>query len=214
MSTEDRIYWTVVAFLAVVGAAIAVVLLWPHPKPVVETAKPAVVQSDGSTILERTDTQPEAKPPHVVPKGATVERVVHVTVQPKIKVAGGTQGVPPTKQTSLSLDDKQGAPSLSPDAKPANNPITVDLSLVRLTDDTKRVIASSPDGEIVGGMDIPIETLAYKPRVWAAGISVDPVHQVGGVWVERDISRIRLGVDAGVNKFHDFETRLRVGVTW
>ena len=63
-------------------------------------------------------------------------------------------------------------------------------------------------------MDIPIETLAYKPRVWAAGISVDPVHQVGGVWVERDISRIRLGVDAGVNKFHDFETRLRVGVTW
>ena len=198
MSTEDRIYWTVVAFLAVVGAAIAVVLLWPHPKPVVETAKPAVVQSDGSTILERTDTQPEAKPPHVVPKGASVERVVQVKVKPKVVIADGIKD----------------APSLSPDAKPANNPITVDLSLVRLTDDTKRVIASSPDGEIVGGMDIPIETLAYKPRVWAAGISVDPVHQVGGVWVERDISRIRLGVDAGVNKFHDFETRLRVGVAW
>ena len=198
MSTEDRIYWTVVAFLAVVGAAIAVVLLWPHPKPVVETAKPAVVQSDGSTILERTDTQPEAKPPHVVPKGASVERVVQVKVKPKVVIADGIKD----------------APSLSPDAKPANNPITIDLSLVRLTDDTKRVIASSPDGEIVGGMDIPIETLAYKPRVWAAGISVDPVHQVGGVWVERDISRIRLGVDAGVNKFHDFETRLRVGVTW
>ena len=198
MSTEDRIYWTVVAFLAVVGAAIAVVLLWPHPKPVVETAKPAVVQSDGSTILERTDTQPEAKPPHVVPKGASVERVVQVKVKPKVVIADGIKD----------------APSLSPDAKPANNPITIDLSLVRLTDDTKRVIASSPDGEIVGGMDIPIETLTYKPRVWAAGISVDPMHQVGGVWVERDISRIRLGVDAGVNKFHDFETRLRVGVAW
>lgn len=194
----ERLYWTIVLALSIIGAAVAVVLLWPHPKPVVETAKPAVVQSDGSTILERTDTQPEAKPPHVVPKGSTVERVVQVKVKPKVVVADGIKD----------------APSLSPDAKPANNPITVDLSLVRLTDDTKRVIASSPDGEIVGGMDIPIETLAYKPRVWAAGISVDPVHQVGGVWVERDISRIRLGVDAGVNKFHDFETRLRVGVAW
>lgn len=194
----ERLYWTIVLALSIIGAAIAVVLLWPHPKPVVETAKPAVTQSDGSTILERTDTQPSVKPPHVVPKGSTVERVVQVKVKPKVVIADGIKD----------------APSLSPDAKPANNPITVDLSLVRLTDDTKRVIASSPDGEIVGGMDIPIETLAYKPRVWAAGISVDPVHQVGGVWVERDISRIRLGVDAGVNKFHDFETRLRVGVTW
>lgn len=194
----DRFYWTIVLALSIIGAAIAVVLLWPHPKPVVETAKPAVVQPDGSTILERTDTQPSVKPPHVVPKGSTVERVVQVKVKPKVVIADGIKD----------------APSLSPDAKPANNPITVDLSLVRLTDDTKRVIASSPDGEIVGGMDIPIETLTYKPRVWAAGISIDPVHQVGGVWVERDISRIRLGVDAGVNKFHDFETRLRVGVTW
>lgn len=194
----ERLYWTIVLALSIIGAAVAVVLLWPHPKPVVETAKPAVTQSDGSTILERTDTQPSVKPPHVVPKGSTVERVVQVKVKPKVVVADGIKD----------------APSLSPDAKPANNPITVDLSLVRLTDDTKRVIASSPDGEIVGGMDIPIETLAYKPRVWAAGISVDPVHQVGGVWVERDISRIRLGVDAGVNKFHDFETRLRVGVAW
>ena len=194
----ERLYWTIVLALSIIGAAIAVVLLWPHPKPVVETAKPAVVQSDGSTILERTDTQPEAKPPHVVPKGASVERVVQVKVKPKVVIADGIKD----------------APSLSPDAKPANNPITIDLSLVRLTDDTKRVIASSPDGEIVGGMDIPIETLTYKPRVWAAGISVDPMHQVGGVWVERDISRIRLGVDAGVNKFHDFETRLRVGVAW
>lgn len=207
----ERLYWTIVLALSIIGAAVAVVLLWPHPKPVVETAKPAVVQSDGSTILERTDTQPGFKPAQVVPKGATVERVVHVTVHPKIKVASGIQGGTPTKQTALRLDDKQ---SLSPDAKPANNPITVDLSLVRLKDDTKRVIASSPDGEIVGGMDIPIETLAYKPRVWAAGISIDPVHQVGGVWVERDISRIRLGMDAGINKFHDFETRLRIGVAW
>lgn len=194
----ERLYWTIVLALSIIGAAVAVALFWPRPQPVIEVAKPAIVQSDESLILERTDTQPSVKPPHVVPKGSTVERVVQVKVKPKVVIADGIKD----------------APSLSPDAKPANNPITVDLSLVRLTDDTKRVIASSPDGEIVGGMDIPIETLAYKPRVWAAGISVDPVHQVGGIWVERDISRIRVGVDAGVNKFHDFETRLRFGVTW
>lgn len=194
----ERLYWTIVLALSIIGAAVAAALFWPRPQPVIEVAKPAIVQSDESLILERTDTQPSVKPPHVVPKGSTVERVVQVKVKPKVVIADGIKD----------------APSLSPDAKPANNPITVDLSLVRLTDDTKRVIASSPDGEIVGGMDIPIETLTYKPRVWAAGISVDPVHQVGGVWVERDISRIRLGVDAGVNKFHDFETRLRFGVTW
>ena len=195
---NDRIYWGTVAALTIVCAMVAAVLLWPRPQPVIETAKPAVVQPDGSTIIERTDTQPSVRPPHVVPKGAKVERVVQVKVKPKVVIADGIKA----------------APSLSPDAKPANNPITVDLSLVRLKDDTKRVIASSPDGEIVGGLDIPVETLSYTPRVWAAGISVDPVHQVGGIWVERDISRIRVGVDAGVNKFHDFETRLRVGVTW
>ena len=194
----ERLYWTIVLALSIIGAAVAVVLLWPRPQPVIEVAKPAVVQTDGSTILERTDTQPGFKPAQVVPKGATVERVVQVKVKPKVVISGGIKA----------------APSLSPDAKPANNPITVDLSLVRLKDDTKRVIASSPDGEIVGGMDIPIETLAYKPRVWAAGISVDPVHQVGGVWVERDISRIRVGVEVGQNRYRDFETRLRVGVTW
>lgn len=194
----DRLYWTAVIALSIIGAAVAVVLLWPRPQPVIEVAKPAIVQSDESLILERTDTQPSVKPPHVVPKGSTVERVVQVKVKPKVVIADGIKD----------------SPSLSPDAKPANNPITVDLSLIRLKDDTKRVVASSPDGDVVGGLDIPIETMTYKPRVWAAGISVDPVHQVGGVWVERDISRIRLGMDAGINKFHDFETRLRIGVTW
>ena len=173
MSTEDRIYWTVVAFLAVVGAAVAAVLLWPRPQPVIEVAKPAIVQSDESLILERTD-----------------------------------------KPTAVIADGIKDAPGVSRDAHPANNPRAGDLSLVRLKDDTKRVIASSPDGEIVGGMDIPVETLTYKSRVWAAGISVDPVHQVGGVWVERDIGRIRVGAEVGANRYHDFETRLRVGVTW
>ena len=75
---SDKLYWTVVAALYVVTAASIVMLLWPLPKPIVEVAKPAVVQPDGSTVIERTDTQPSVRPPHVVPKGAKVERVVQV----------------------------------------------------------------------------------------------------------------------------------------
>lgn len=200
---SDKLYWTVVAALYVVTAASIVMLLWPLPKPIVEVAKPAVVQSDGSTILERTDTQPSVRPPHVVPKGAKVERVVQVKVQPKISTARPSMGDSASNGNELSLI------GMSPPAT-----FTVDMSLIREKDGSKRVIASSPDGEIVGGLDIPIETLTYKSRVWAAGISVDPVHQVGGVWVERDIGRIRVGAEVGANRYHDFETRLRVGVTW
>ena len=194
---SNKLYWTVVAALSVVTAASIVMLLWPLPKPIVEVAKPAVVQSDGSTILERTDTQPNAKSAQQIPKGAKLERKMSVTVSPKIVVASGIRG--------------NGVMEMSQEMSP---PVTVDLSLVREKDGSKRVVASSPDGAIVSGLDIPIETLTYKSRVWAAGISVDPVHQVGGVWVERDIGRIRVGAEVGANRYHDFETRLRVGVTW
>ena len=194
----DKLYGTGVAVLTAIAATAFAVLLWPHPRPVVETAKPAVVPSDNSIILERTDTQPSVKPVHQIPKGARLERKMSVTMAPKIAVANGIR-------SGL-------APEMSDMSKPST--LTVDLSMIREKDDTRRVIVSSPDGEIVGGLDIPVETLAYKPRVWAAGISVDPVHQVGGVWIERDISRIRLGAEVGANRYHDFETRLKVGVTW
>ena len=66
----ERLYWTIVLALSIIGAAVAAALFWPRPQPVIEVAKPAIVQSDESLILERTDTQPSVKPPHVVHKGS------------------------------------------------------------------------------------------------------------------------------------------------
>jgi hypothetical protein len=44
----------------------------------------------------------------------------------------------------------------------------VDLSLVRLPDDTRRVIASSPTGDVIAGLDVPVAPIqAYKK--WLAG---------------------------------------------
>ena len=108
--------------------------------------------------------------------------------------------------------------------KPHNEacaPVTCDLSLVRLDDGSKRIIASSPDGEVIGGMDIPVETAAPppEPKVWAAGLSYDPMKQTPGAWVERDIGRVRIGADINQVRVHPagesgIETRLRVGVTF
>ena len=51
-----------------------------------------------------------------------------------------------------------------------------------------------------------------------AGISLDPIHQTPGVWIERDLMRLRVGVEA--NQVHvkgggrDGEFRVRLGWVW
>ena len=76
-----------------------------------------------------------------------MERKMSVTVSPKIVVAERNSG----------QWGNGNVPKMSP-------PVTVDLSLVREKDGSKRVVASSPDGAIVSGLDIPIETLTLGSR--------------------------------------------------
>ncbi len=56
-------------------------------------------------------------------------------------------------------------------------PVRVQLVLTDLADGTHRVIASSPDGRVTGGLDIAVKD-AVVPRVlrWSAG----PVYGSGG----------------------------------
>lgn len=102
-----------------VGAVVGLGLGWKmnQPKTVQETAAPAQIMTDGGLMLER---QPDAtaKPKQAIPKGATLERSVSVAVMPRI-------------------------PGASPEAKASRAPVTVDLSLVEMPDQTRRVIASS-----------------------------------------------------------------------
>lgn len=166
-----------------------------RPAPVVEKPAPEVKQDDGSVIVERAPDA-KAKPKHKVPNGVKVERTASVTVQGEgLKMPGG-------------------------EVKPCP-PVTVDLSLVREQDGGKRVIASSPDGQIVRAIDIPIETAAppEEPKKWAAGLSWSPTHQTAGVWLERDVSRFRVGVEINQTRQQAFgptgaEARIRVGWTF
>jgi hypothetical protein len=161
----------------------------PTPKP--EPAAAAVTQADGSLVIERAAQAPKTKPVHATPKGAKVERVVQVKVQPR------------------AADPAAPAASVP-------KPVTVDLSLVRLPDQTRRVIASSPDGDIVGGLDIPVEPVPYvAPRPWAAGLSYGPLDRSVGVWVDRDIGPLRAGVEVVQRREpgrSSIEARVRIGI--
>lgn len=171
------------------GGLAAGAIYWysSRTKATPEVVAPAAAQSqpDGSVVLER---MPEAsapvaaaKPKAKLPKGSRVERQVSVTVAPKI---------------------------------PAQSAVTVDMSLVQDSAGGRRVVASSPDGTVVSGIDIPIERVLIPiTRKWAAGVSCDAAHscaiEQAGIWVDRDIGRVRLGVE-GTRE----SARIKIGLTF
>lgn len=146
-----------------------------RPGKIVETAAPQVVQADGSIIVERAP-DPKAKPKQILPKGAKVERIGQVTV------------TPPTPEANLKLGSTcERCP-----------PVTIDTTLTRLADGSKRLLISSPDGRIDRAVDIPVETAAPppEPKRNAIGLSLDPFRQTLGVVVTRDVlGRVRLGAE-------------------
>lgn len=148
------------------------------PKP--ETAAPAVRQSDGSLELERAPSGLKVgapagsiplKPAQEIPKGAKVERIVQVTVDPNGKPSSGRNGEPVSGGVQRPTDPEKRAATASSGA--ACPPITVDLSLVRMPDKSQRVLASSPDGSVVGGIDVPVQDPApFKVQRWTASALV------------------------------------------
>lgn len=198
-------------------AALAVAVTWwmMRPAPVVETAAAAVTQSDGSLVVERAPDA-AAKPAHMVPKGTTVERVVRIDVRPR-RPATVNESLTPGGPELAALGHGVVLP---PAAAPCPS-VRLDLSLVREQGGARRVIASSPDGDILRALDIPVETAAPPPAPhrWAAGLSYAPIARAAGAWIERDIGRVRLGLDINQTRVRiggpaDIEARLRVGVTW
>ncbi|MBC2731394.1 hypothetical protein [Thiobacillus sp.] len=166
-----------------------------QPKPVQETAAPEQRQADGSLKLER-QPDAQAKPKQRIPPKAKVERLSRVTVQPAAIAEAG---------------------------KPCP-PVTVDMTLVRESDGGRRVLASSPDGQVVGGLDIPVETAAPppEPKRWAAGVSWAPADSTAGVWIERDVpvfnQVVRAGIEVNQVRVDTFATgiegRLKLGLAF
>jgi hypothetical protein len=172
---------------AVVAAIAGSVLAWAYwpakPVPEVITAAPEVRQADGSMELRRAPDANPAPPPHILPKGFHEERREQFTVAPA--PAAAASGCPPVRVAlSVVSDDRQ-----------------------------HRVIASSPDGQVVDAVDIPIQPVLMPPaaRPWAAGMSFDTRHAVG-IWVDRDVGRLVVG--GALSRLPDGKTeaQVRVGV--
>lgn len=145
-------------------------------KVVVETPAAAVRQPDSSLVLRR-DPDAHARPAAVIPKGATVERVVHVEVEPRADTAPRLAlraGVTPVRADSAVPAPERTGGSLrpSPPVAPPCPAVGVDLALVRLRDGTQRVVASSKGGTVLDSVSIdqPVTNIT-QPRAlhWQLG---------------------------------------------
>jgi hypothetical protein len=177
--------------LAAVGAVGGVALEhWVRaPKLEDVSPAPAAVQKDGSVVAERAAPAPTSRPPHLLPKGAKEVRRVQVVVQPR-----------------------EMAPT--PDGRCDPKPVEVDMSLVRV-DGGQRVVASTPDGTVVKALDLPIEATSVPaaPHRWAAGLSYG-TDRSPGLWLERDLGRLRVGAEVVRQPAGGAQARVRVGLSW
>ena len=169
----------VVLVLLVIGGAAFAGYYFTKSKPVVETARAGETQVDGSVIAPRV-IDPRVKPRQIIKPKTKVERVAQIVVQGQ------------TPEANL----KPGSSCV------ACPPVTIDTTLTRNQDGSKNLLISSPDGRILKSVDFPVETAAPppEPKKWAAGLAYNPTMQTAVAWVDRDVMRVRLGVQANQSR--------------
>lgn len=163
--------------------------LWRQPTPPPETHAEEVHLPSGAVALER---EPEAPVPvplkqavRELDRKATLERAVRVTVVPKTPVTS-TEPCPP---------------------------VNLDIGLVKLPDQTRRVVVHSSDGDVLGGVDIPIQaTERVQALKWAAGALYVPHEESYGIFLDRDIGRLRVGAELVQSREHGVSGIVRLGI--
>jgi hypothetical protein len=204
MISMERFYTVRVAIIAclvclVLGTGTGVRIGWriwkPHARTQ-ETKEEGYIQKDSSIVLPK---QPDvnAKPKQIIPKGSVVERIVYVEVQPK--KPAGQLGEDQDQTNGQSQEDKGSQADGSPCP-----PVRVDLTLVRMPDGKHRVVVSSQNGEILGGMDTPVEEAKpVKELKWAFGLryalSSDGSKSIGPT-MDYDKGALRSGADVNYVK--------------
>lgn len=194
-----RSYIVTAAVALLVGAGGALTFAWHawRPKQVVETSAPAVRQKDSSLVVQRVPDA-HAKPAQTIPKGTTVERVVHVEVQSKA-IAPVPVSVP-----SDSGKNENRVVGSTPVENPSHAvavasvlcpPVGIDLTLLRLKDGTQRVVASSKDGIVLDSVSVdhPVSDVApARVLAWSAGPIWGGGDNGAGLNVTRDLGFLRV----------------------
>lgn len=167
----SRARWTVLVGAGFLVLGLLVGWWWGRPVALpLEASAPAVRQADGSLVLERKPDQSPPPAAHNIPRGGVEERRVSVVVKP----ARGVVRTDPPDPAHVPADVSTKQPTLDHVDSCDCPPVTVDLSIVRMPDKGRRVIASSPDGKILSGVDVPIEpqTAPRIPRWTLSAIAV------------------------------------------
>lgn len=156
--------------------------------------------------IKKYGPQPEvvtATPAVQQPDGSVV-----VERKPNRKPAKAPHAIP-----RKAIEERRVSVTVQPTDKDCP-PVTTNLSIVR-QGDGRRVIASSPDGQVLEAIDIPIEpVLMVKPKKpWAAGISYSLADETAGLWLERDIGKLVIGADLyGLSDDRGVDARIRIGM--
>lgn len=208
--------------LIIIAAALGIAVGWMAHSPVKavhEAAAPAQRQADGSLVLARaegTTTPPDA--PHALPKGAKEERRVQVVVQPQRGVISHVQDIAPTMTKGDSMSLLRDAPHPGTMDSCDCPPVIVDLSLVRMPDKTRRVVASSPDGVVLSGVDIPVEPIpeVRMPRWTLSALAVADLEGIRpGAMLQRCLGPVVLGAGAVVSPtLNKHAGIVSAGITW
>lgn len=193
---------------AVLGMAIGLLLgwwIWSPAPPATEGRAVAERLPSGALLVER---DPTAQAPQTVQQavreaGGTLERAVSVQVRPK-----PVQVAPDVATVADSLIVEHGSarqrPAPQNEAAKINNPcecepVTVDIGIVRMPDQTRRVVATSTYGDVLGAVDIPFDMPASGRTLrWAAGLTMAHTttgRREFGAFVDRDAGPLRLGLE-------------------
>ena len=152
---------------------------------------------------------PAAPIPEVVAAAPQVVQVDHSVIAERAPDAK-----PPPAPHILpkgSVEERRESIHIAPDMNKKD--VEVDLSLVRMPDNGRRVIASSPDGQVVSAIDIPIEPglVPPAPKPWAAGLSYGTDHSMG-LWVDRDVGKLVVGAALIRQQDGRVQAQLRAGI--
>lgn len=181
---------------------------WRLRKPLIGTAMPtAQINLPDGSIVAGTTVDPTAKPVMQVPSGQTV---LH---QGQIKVVPSSSGAAkvPTSGAPLQGGNNPGA------SLPAT-PTTIDWALLQDQQGQDHLEVKSPDGTITSVTDVVVRPNPVIPdRPWAAGVlyGVSTTGKDYGAWVERDLSRLRVGLEGIQSQQftgrNEFRVNARVG---
>jgi len=167
------------------GLAIGYWLWHQEPTPTVQSFKPAIVQDDGSVVVQRIPNATPSKAPHTIPKGARETRRIHIVAKPE-PVDPGIKGC---------------------ECKPAE----IDLSLIKWPDGTDGSVISGEGIDSARSIDAPITD---DPAPYRHFIAIDGAPKGYGVLIGKHWGRLSAGIGMRKERGDGYQPQAGVMISW